>query len=85
MSLEKQNEIELNEWMICYLNIFQWNNSFRNIFRCVFKVIETPIAQDKPSPLPTLPTERNKKKWIKLFDKMFARNFISKISYEIIR
>jgi hypothetical protein len=27
----------------------------------VFKVIETPIAQDKPSPLPTLPTERNQK------------------------
>ena len=36
-------------------NIFQRNDAFWNVFSCVLEVVEAPIIDDKPTPLPSFP------------------------------
>jgi hypothetical protein len=43
-----------------YLDVFERDDPFWNVFRGVLKVVEAAVAQDEPAAFPALPAE---KKW----------------------
>ena len=50
-----------------YLDIFQWDYSFGNIFRGVLEVVEASVTQDEPASFPTFPAVKKREKNLKLF------------------
>ena len=50
-----------------YLDIFKGNDSFWNIFSCVFKVVEASITENEPTSFPTFPTIKINYKFVSFY------------------